>query len=496
MGKEQYSALILDDEFYLGQILAQALEHENIKACAVTDVDSAIDRLNSQSFDIIISDIYLPGKTGKDLFQYALQYYPEIPFIFMTGNPSLEMAVDLLKQGGYDYIVKPFMMEDFVRKTLQVIQKSREVRHEKHLVDDLRDLLNKRLEELRIYQDVFESTGDGLLILDTNGNIVKVNSGFEQMTGLREDQLQDKPFTILEKEIYPDLSFDQIRQDVICNGHYFREVNARRHRGGHWISDISFFTICNEEGKTFAFAALIKDVTAQREVEKALIDSLRRTTQAQEAIIFGLARLAEYRDQDTGFHLERIRTYCKILAEKLSKHKDYSSIITDKFIDTIYHSAPLHDIGKVGIPDYILLKKAKLTEFEFEVMKTHALIGYETLESIRQQYGEMDFLNMGIEITYCHHERYDGKGYPRGISGAEIPLSAHIVAIADVYDALTSHRVYKKAFPHKKALKIMKEQRGKHFNPVLFDQFVEIADQFDAVRQSYLRTPRNQYLAG
>ncbi len=487
MKKDQWPhALIVDDEYFLGQILAQALEHEKIHAVAVTDVDSAIERLGQSHFDIVVSDIYLPGKTGVDLFHYALRTHPDIPFIFMTGNPDLEMAVDFLKKGGYDYIVKPFMIPDFVKKVREVIKRSHKKIREKSLVDDLKQILNKRLEELRIFQDVIESADDGLLVVDTDGIIVKSNVGFEQMTGLGDKDFMHKPLSVLAKHVFPAIDFDEIRRAVGESGFWKQEIKGVRHNQEELIANLSFFPIRNENGRTFAYAALIKDVTDQRRVENALIQSLKKTTLAQEAIIFGLARLAEYRDQDTGYHLERIRNYCKVLAMALAEEDPFKDQVDATFIDTLYRTAPLHDIGKVGIPDYILLKSGKLSPEEYKIMQMHTVIGYHTLQSIREQYGEMDFLDMGIDITYCHHERYDGRGYPRGLRGDEIPLSAQILALADVYDALTTQRVYKNAYSHERSLKIMLKERGQHFEPRLFDVFFSIAQEFDTIRKTYL----------
>ena len=486
---KNYRALIVDDEYYLGQILAQALTHDGIEAVAVTDVDTALSHLQQESFDIVISDIYLPGKTGVDLFHTAMQKFPEIPFIFMTGNPDLEMAVDFLKKGGYDYIVKPFMIPDFIKKVNHVIQRSNQRRQEQHLVSDLKQILNKRLQELRIFQDIIESSTDGLIVTDTEGIIVKTNMGLEHITGINDAVLRLRPLSTLEKTTFPQLNFQDILETIQARGNWSGETTGNRLSGEEFIAQISFFPILNESGEAFAYAALIKDVTEQRRMEQELISSLKKTTQAQEATIFGLARLAEYRDQATGFHLERIRSYCRELAEALHRHPEFSKQVDRHFIETLYRTAPLHDIGKVGIPDYILLKAGKLSEQEFEIMKQHTIIGYQTLYSIQQQYGDMDFLKMGIEITYCHHERFDGKGYPRGLKGNEIPLSAQILSIADVYDALTTERVYKKAFSHKKSLEIMMAERGKHFEPRLFDVFLSIADKFDAIRKQFLEKP-------
>jgi len=485
MPQQKYRALILDDEVFLGKVLSQNIMQRGSDAIAVTKVDDAIQELYSNPYDIVVSDIYMPDRTGEDLFNYCLEHFPDLPIIFMTGNPDIEMAVDFLKKGGYDYISKPFLIDDFFKKIDSVLEKAWQRKKEKHLLSDLKQLLTKRVEELQIFRDAIESTDDGLIILDTEGIIVEVNPGFERMSGLGKRQILQKHLSVLQKNLLPNLNFSEIQSILANEDQWEEEMKGSRANGETIISSSSFFSIKNEAGNIFAYAALIKDVSKLRRVESALIESLEHTTLAQEAIIFGLAKLAEFRDRDTGFHLERIRGYSKILAEELSKLPNFQKEITDKFIDTLYRTAPLHDIGKVGVPDHILLKKGKLTEAEYEIIKTHTTIGYQTLSSIRQQYGDMDFLNMGIEITYCHHERWDGNGYPRGLKGPDIPLSAKIVAIADVYDALTTNRVYKRAFSHKDSLQIMSHEKGRHFAPLLFDVFYSAENQFDNIRKRY-----------
>ncbi len=489
MPRKHSRVLIVDDEYYLGQMLAKALINENIQAIAVTDVDSAINWLNKQNFDLVVSDIYLPLKNGMDLFNYAKENQLEVPFIFMTGNPNLETAVQLLTQGGYDYIIKPFMMPEFLKKVKNVIHTHHSRKREKKLVKDLRMLLEERLSELRIYEDVFESMGDGVVITDLEGIIVRINHGFERISKVPSVQLVHQPLSILREHVFAGFDSEQILNSLRNNQNWLGNLVGRRLNGETWYASVTFSPIHNENGETFAYAGLFQDVTTQREVEQALIDSLRKMNQAQEAIIFGLASLAEHRDQATGYHLERIRSYCEVMAEALLERNLYPEVVTPTFIRTLYRTAPLHDIGKVGIPDYILLKEDKLTEPEFEIMKTHTEIGYRILNSIREQFGEMELLTMGTEITLYHHERWDGSGYPRGLKGEEIPLSAQILAIADVYDALTTERSYKQAFPHKTAVKLMKEQRGKHFSPIILDVFLEIHREFDRIRREFRTRP-------
>jgi len=202
---------------------------------------------------------------------------------------------------------------------------------------------------------------------------------------------------------------------------------------------------------------------------------------ARMATILALAKLAEYRDDDTGIHLERMREYTKIIAEEMAKKPNYIGYITKEYIDDIYHSSILHDIGKVGIPDAILLKPGKLTPEEFELMKTHSTLGGDVLTVIDAGIEGQTFLSLAKEIAYYHHERWNGTGYPKGLSGENIPLSARIVALPDVYDALTSKRVYKNIISHEKAKEIIINEKGKHFDPDVVDSFLAREDDFKMI---------------
>lgn len=202
-----------------------------------------------------------------------------------------------------------------------------------------------------------------------------------------------------------------------------------------------------------------------------------------DSTIFGLARLAESRDKETGAHLERTSMYCRLIASHLLEQGTYAGAINQRFVDDIFRSSPLHDIGKVGVPDAILLKPGKLTAEEFDQMKTHTLIGGDTLRDIedRLHWGEHTHLTLGRDIAYHHHEKWDGSGYPHGLAGEDIPLAARIMALADVFDALMSRRCYKDAFPAEKVRAIILEGRGRHFDPRIVDAFVVLEEELLAV---------------
>jgi putative two-component system response regulator len=198
----------------------------------------------------------------------------------------------------------------------------------------------------------------------------------------------------------------------------------------------------------------------------------RERDEAQHATIIALARLSEQRDNETGKHLERVASYCKLVAEGLRQDGKHTELITDLWIHDLVRSSPLHDIGKVGIPDSILLKPGKLTPKEWEIMKTHAEIGAVTLDSVIQENGHQGFLEMGRDIAWCHHEKWDGTGYPRGLSGPQIPLAARILALADVYDALTTVRPYKQAWEHADAVDWIRARAGSQFDPEIVASFL------------------------
>ena len=208
----------------------------------------------------------------------------------------------------------------------------------------------------------------------------------------------------------------------------------------------------------------------------------QQTAAVQDVTILAMAALAETRDSDTGNHLRRTQHYVRALARKLSIHPRFSAVLTPKNIGMIFKSVPLHDIGKVCLPDRVLLKPGKLTEEEFEIMKTHTTLGRDAIVQAEQAVGvELDFFTFAKEIAYSHQEKWDGTGYPQGLAGDQIPVSARLMAVADVYDALISRRVYKAAMSHEDAVAIIAQTRGRHFDPDVVDAFLEVKDTFHAI---------------
>ena len=237
---------------------------------------------------------------------------------------------------------------------------------------------------------------------------------------------------------------------------------------------------------TYAIIAMVIGYFSDffREEFEEKVRKEKEIADAHMAVVYALAKLAEFRDSDTGGHIERVTGICHLLTSNLRRRGKYTYLIDDDYIEKLTKVSPLHDIGKVGIPDCILLKPGRLTAKEFEVMKTHTTIGAKTLLEVKEKFPENRFLELAINITNFHHERWDGTGYPLGLKGNEIPLAARIMAIVDVYDALRSKRVYKDAYTHEESLKIIKEESGKAFDPEIVAAFLEVEDE---IREIFLQ---------
>jgi len=222
-------------------------------------------------------------------------------------------------------------------------------------------------------------------------------------------------------------------------------------------------------------------------LEAEIIKRTREITAIQDVTIHAMASLAETRDNETGNHIRRTQNYVRVLAQKLRHHPRFSHFLDDdKIIELLYKSAPLHDIGKVGIPDKILLKPGRFEPEEFEVMKQHPALGRSAILNAEYELGlEVPFLKYAKEIAYAHQEKWDGSGYPLGLAGDNIPISARLMAVADVYDALISRRVYKEGMTHEQAVQLIIEGRGKHFDPDITDAFLALQEDFIAIAAKF-----------
>jgi PAS domain S-box-containing protein len=363
----------------------------------------------------------------------------------------------------------------------------------KQYTGNLESLVQNRMElleesDLR-FRDLYNNILDLVVQIDRNGCIGMVNHHGAALLESTPEELRGTSLADFlppedRERLAPDL-FDALNKEEPLRGVQMRML-TRHNR----VMEVELSGNRVDMPKADAqYQLVIRDITATKEIERRVLESSQLIDTSRQAAIFGLARLAECRDDGTGAHLMRIREYTRILAVELAQNPDLADLVTMTFIEDLCLSSVLHDIGKVGIPDTILLKPDQLTETEFETMKRHCEYGSTALSSAEKDSASLSFLRMGQEITRFHHERWDGLGYPHGLAGTEIPLSARIVALADVYDALTSSRPYKSAYSHDQAREIIARESGLRFDPNIVNAFLMREQDFKIARKNLIPSP-------
>ena len=343
------------------------------------------------------------------------------------------------------------------------------------------------------YRNILQSIEEGYFEVDLSGSITFFNESACRMLGYSSEELNGfnhRNLTTLETW----RQADQIFSGVLKTGKsaYLSEYEVIHRNGSARILELNISLRTDRENQPLGYRIVSRDVTERLKAEREKLRLESQLHEARSATILGLAKLAEYRDEGTGTHLERIREYSRIIAEQMANLPKYRGYISTVYIEDIYRSSILHDIGKVGVPDAILLKPGALTPDEFEIIKTHSVLGGDALNAIDSQIEGKSFLTLGKEIAYYHHEKWDGNGYPKGLDGEQIPLSARMVALADVYDALTSKRFYKDAYSHDRARDIIVNLKGTHFDPEVVEAFLAAENQFDRIRSDMQEQPANE----
>ncbi|MGA2478281.1 MAG: HD domain-containing phosphohydrolase [Spirochaetia bacterium] len=336
----------------------------------------------------------------------------------------------------------------------------------------------------RNYIVLFDTILSSIIIVDPLGRILNCNYYAEQMFGYMRNAILTRDFNDVFQVHKKGQPIEQVIGLVNRNNGRYVETDVPRlcSDGTIKFTYASYTALTSTTGETIAYAIMERDLTERVRLEKKLQASFQQIKDTQSAAILGFARLTEYRDMDTGKHLERVREYTRVLAIGLAKLPKYADYITAEYIEDLCLSSVLHDVGKVGIEDALLLKPGKLEPEEFEKIKIHTTLGGEALRAVDREIKHESFLTIGKEIAFFHHEHWDGTGYPSGKSGEQIPLSARIVTLADVYDALTSKRTYKEAMSHEESVKIIMSERGTHFDPDIVDVFGQNLEIFNRIR--------------
>lgn len=335
-----------------------------------------------------------------------------------------------------------------------------------------------------LFQVLFRQSPDGVVITDSTPRILEVNPAYEHISGYKRHELIGRNPNILRSGLTPVRVYQAMWAALRHQGSWQGTLINRRKDGELFYASFSIVRV-GSVSHPQGYIGFMRDITPLVRGEEELrrrVAELRSTPQLTVRI---LARLAEYRDPGIDGHLDRVSHYSLLLAKTLQRHQDWDTAIDEAFLDSLHIASLLHDIGKVGIPEGILLKPAPLSPVERAVVELHPVVGAELLqradERLRSELGlSRTFLTMAVEVALYHHERWDGTGYPKGLRGPDIPAAARIVALADVYDALTTRRVYRDPLPPRQAAEIIRAGAGTQFDPRVVAAFAQQLEAFEA----------------
>ncbi|HEX5710859.1 MAG TPA: HD domain-containing phosphohydrolase [Sulfuricurvum sp.] len=458
MGK--MTVMIVDDEPRNIQVASNVLkEVENIHILYATSGEQALERLNEHPIDLVLLDMMMPDMNGLDVC-HTMKENPKlqtIPIIFLTAKTDEDTIIQAFDAGASDYITKPFLSRELQSRVKTQLKLAMT---QKELQDDLTE--NKEL--LRQYKDIVDASSI-VSKTDLLGKITYVNDKFCEMSGYTREELLGHQHNMVrhpdvEKEVFKDL-WKTIKQNKSWNG----IVKNRKKNGEVYVVSSYVAPIVDAQGVTQEYISIRQDITPI-----VLLTQEVRETQQELLLILGFA--VESRSKETAMHVRRVAEYAKLLA----RHKGLNAQQQEE----IWSVAPLHDVGKVGIPDAILNKAGKLTEEEYEIMKDHAKIGWDILNTSKHA-----LIQAAAIVAHEHHEKWDGTGYPRALAGENIHIYGRITSIADVFDALGTERVYKKAWDRDQILDYFIDQKGSHFDPSLVEIILENADDFFDIRRRF-----------
>lgn len=472
--------LFVDDEPNVLDGLKRRLRKEFDVSTAVGGEQGLKMLSEDPPYAVIVSDYNMPVMDGVSFLKRAHALVPESTLAMLTGRTDLAVAIQALHEGHiFRYLNKPVDTQVLTSVLQQCVAQHELVASERRLREELR-AANQKLQELNagLESRVAERTAsiralqsfvaalNGCLTLEEAARLtVRSTLGLTVASRAR--------LWLAERGGQRELSSvgelpEAAREHVVPLAHDGADLGALQ----AWSAPDAEEQELEETLRAIAQAAAIAIANQRRRNER---------DGARDGIIFALAKLAEKRDPETGAHLTRLKHYSRMLCETLSKLDAFSELRDREYVEDLVKATPLHDIGKVGIPDAILLKPDKLSPEEFEIMKKHAAIGGRTIEQLIAEGQSHRILRMGADIAYAHHEKWDGTGYPYGLKGDQIPIAARVLALADVYDALTTRRCYKPPFSHGRAKELILQGRGTHFDPRVVEAFLEREADFTRI---------------
>ena len=501
------------------QVLCAHLDNAGFDVHTEGKGQAAYQAAVTETWDALILDVALPEIGGVEMTRTLRSRSGArlVPIILLAENPNRDELLVGLQAGATEYLPRSVDLAELTARLRTLVRLSQGHQQRENLNERLASEVTRqssRVELLYAYLRELSNARDEDDVYRLMVETIRKATGAMRISVLATDahtgRLVCKHAVGIDPKVAERVSVDPssgIAGQVFTTGTTVvaKAVDTARTNGRDYNADafvstplVSTYLTNNEDrlgvlnvtdrpdGEPFGVEDVECICSVADSAAIALYNARRRCQlkKSIRALLLTVGRLSEYRDEETGLHLERVREYAGVLVRQLARHPKFAETITPEFIENLAQAAPLHDVGKVGVPDEILNKPGKLTEEEFQVMKTHTSIGRHTLALAIEETGPIPLLQMCIDIAYCHHERYDGLGYPRGICGDEIPLSARIITLVDAYDAMTSKRCYKEAVPHERAVAIIAKERGRHFDPDVVDTFLEVADRFDIIRSA------------
>ncbi len=506
--------LVVDDEPTNRIVCRGCLEGAGYRVREAENGHDALDKIKEKHPDVIIMDVMMPGMDGLECTRIirSNSETQDIPVIVVSALARTQDIMAGLEAGADEYLAKPFRSSELVLRVQSMARLHRErmdlllsyehrgkqMKILTRLVEFCRGVSNsKNINEILDHTvsavaDVTDCQRVSIMLPDDDKQFLKIASSLGVDKELTHSvkvpvgapisgQVFANAQAIVvnkEEEAYPRFddydaqffaSIPLVSTPLDASGRTVGVLNTTEKKNGAPF-----------ETRDLEYIELISKVAGTAIHD---LDMQEARNQASDSIMVGLAKLAEYRDNDTGRHLDRVTQFCSMLAETLRERPEFEDEIDDNFLSQIERSAPLHDIGKVAVPDEILLFPGKLNNEQRAVMQIHTIAGANTIQSLMEKAPGVDFLRMAMQIARSHHERFDGNGYPEGLRGKDIPLSARITAVADVYDALTTRRVYKEAFSHQKATTIILEGSGSQFDPEIVEAFMQREQDFAALAE-------------
>ena len=452
--------LIIDDNPKNIQLAANILKKTSLyNIFFATSGEKGIEQLETKKYSLILLDINMPGIDGYQTAHIIKNSSrtEDIPIIFLSANANKESIRKGFEYGGEDYITKPFDEEELLHRVNTHITLFKAKESLQNAVDDT----NLLLEQYKLAVDV----GSLVSKTDTKGFITYANDKFCEISKYSREELIGQPHNIIRS---PDVSkaiFENMWKTIQNREIWTGLIKNRAKDGSAYFVEATIMPILNSEGEIFEYIAMRTDITK----EINLREDIEST---QKEVLSTLGELGEWRSKETGDHVNRVALYSELLA------REYGCKESD--IKQLKMASPMHDIGKVIIPDEILLKPGRLTDEEFTIMKEHTVYGWEIFHKSNHT-----LLQTAALIAHQHHEKWDGSGYPQGLKGLNIHTFGRITAIADVFDALSHERVYKKAWEMEKVLAFLEEESGKAFEPRLVEIFLQNIDKIMKIKHLY-----------